>query len=82
MNDQDLLDKYKSDFEKDYELGAEVRDKSNEEYRFITVPGGQWESFLESHYENRSKFDFAKGKADSGKKLGTRTNAFSNCDDS
>jgi hypothetical protein len=57
MDKEQLLQQFKLDFETDYKVTEEPRDKANEEYRFFTVPGGQWESFLESHYENRSKLE-------------------------
>jgi len=53
----DKLEQFKSDFGTDYSATEEQRDKSNEEYRFWTVAGGQWEDFLEDHYENRSKLE-------------------------
>lgn len=56
-NMADDLEQFKKDFSEDYSATEEQRDKSNEEFRFFTVPGGQWEGFLEDHYQNRSKLE-------------------------
>ena len=45
----------KEQFHEDYMSSQEMRDMSNEEYRFITVPGGQWEGFNVEAYEDRAK---------------------------
>jgi hypothetical protein len=57
VKDDELLDRFKIEFESDYKVSEEQRDNANEEYRFFTVPGGQWEGFLESAYEGRAKLE-------------------------
>lgn len=54
----DLIDKFREEFQADYAVMEEQRDRSNEEFRFSMVPGGQWEGYLEAAYENRSKLEF------------------------
>jgi hypothetical protein len=51
------LDDYIEQLNVDYEASSEVRDKANEELRFSTVPGGQWEGYLEDAYTNRAKME-------------------------
>lgn len=58
MNETELIDKFKSEFQADYAVMEEQRDRSNEEFRFSMVSGGQWEGYLENTYENRSKLEF------------------------
>jgi hypothetical protein len=42
----DKLDQYKSDVSKDYEATEYQRLKANEDMRFCSVDGGQWENWL------------------------------------
>lgn len=51
---------YREEFERDWSASKAVREKSNEEYRFVTVAGGQWEGWLEEAYENRARLEFNK----------------------
>lgn len=54
MND-DRLNELKSQFSEAYSASQDMRDQSNEEYRFVTVPGAHWEGWLEADYEDRAK---------------------------
>lgn len=53
------LDKWKREAEIDFDVSEDTRDKCNEEMRFISVPGGMWEGFLEkthgAHGENKGR---------------------------
>ena len=55
MIDNTRLNELKEQFYDAYSSSQDMRDQSNEEYRFITVPGAQWEGWLESDYESRAK---------------------------
>lgn len=57
MDDQEKLQKFKNDFLTDYAVYEEQRDQANAELRFCTVTGGQWEGWLETHYQDRSKIE-------------------------
>jgi len=46
---------YLEDLDDDLAASQDVRDQSNEEYRFTQVPGGHWEGWLEEDYEDRAK---------------------------
>jgi hypothetical protein len=52
---QEKLQILKEDFYTDWSASEDVRDRANEEYRFVTVDGGHWEGFLTDAYENRAK---------------------------
>lgn len=54
---REQAEQYKQDFYLDWSATSEIRDQANEEFRFVTVPGGQWEGWLESAYENRAKLE-------------------------
>jgi hypothetical protein len=56
--DAEMLERFKRDIRRDADLLDELRDKANEDMRFVYVDGGQWEGFLESQYENRAKLEF------------------------
>ena len=53
MSDEDSarLDQFKEDISNDFELSADARDAANEDMRFINVPGGMWENFLEDDFD-------------------------------
>jgi hypothetical protein len=53
MSDEDSarLDQFKEDISNDFELSADARDAANEDMRFINVPGGMWENFLEEDFD-------------------------------
>ncbi len=53
----------KERFYDDYATTEEMRDKCNENYRFVTVPGAQWEGFLDKAYENRAKLELNHSSA-------------------
>lgn len=55
MIDNTELNELKEQFYEAYSSSQNIRDQSNEEYRFITVPGSHWEGWLESDYEDRAK---------------------------
>jgi len=50
-----MLEQYKKQFVDDLAASEDVRDMANEEFRFCSVSGGQWEGWLEDSYENRAK---------------------------
>jgi hypothetical protein len=50
------LEDFKEDFERDYQAQEDQRDAANEDMRFVTVDGGQWEGWLED--EDRTKLEF------------------------
>lgn len=58
MNEDDLIQKFRDEFHSDYAVLEDQRDKSNEEFRFSMVPGGQWEGYLEDSYANRARLEF------------------------
>lgn len=43
---KDKLDEYKNDVAKDYDVTEYQREKANEDMRFCSVDGGQWEEWL------------------------------------
>ena len=45
-------------FTKDYAYNEDQRDLANEDIRFIVVPGGQWEGFLEQAYGSRPRMEY------------------------
>lgn len=49
---------HKKQFYNDWQVGENVRDESNEEFRFTAVASGQWEGWLEESYEDRAKMEF------------------------
>lgn len=52
------LQEFKDDIARDGKIGDEHRDAANEDMRFINVPGGMWENFLEDDFdENRVKLE-------------------------
>ncbi len=55
MNKDEHLHDIKEKFLDDWSATSDVRDQANEEFRFVKVPGGQWEGWLESAYENRAR---------------------------
>lgn len=48
----DDLDQFKLDVAKDYNATEEIREKSNEDMRFIGVDGGMWEGFLQETHNS------------------------------
>lgn len=61
---EDRLDRFKRDIAKDADTTLEQRDKANEDMRFVSVDGGQWEDFLENQYTSdrvRAEFDIVSG---------------------
>ena len=49
------LEQYKKDVGTDYDANEEVRQRCNEDMRFIGVDGGMWEGFLEETYSEENK---------------------------
>jgi len=49
------LDQLKLDVAKDYSASEEIREKSNEDMRFIGVDGGMWEGFLQDTHNSDTK---------------------------
>lgn len=62
LDDDEKLDKFKTDVTKDAEISDEQRDLSNEDVRFINAPGGMWEDFLtddgSEFWEDRTRLQF------------------------
>ena len=58
VNDEERLDSYKRDIINDADDQSDQRDKANQDFRFIHVPGGMWEDFLETEFSNRTKLEF------------------------
>lgn len=56
--DEPLHERWKRECEEDLAATAEQRDKSNEELRFVTVAGGQWEGWLTDDFADRAKLEF------------------------
>ena len=52
------FERWKRQAEEDLSATTEQRDKSNEEIRFVTVAGGQWEGWLTDDFEDRAKLEF------------------------
>ena len=50
-DEQARLSRYKIDINRDADVTAEQRDKSNEDVRFVAVTGGTWEGLLDGHGE-------------------------------
>jgi len=57
-NSEENLDLFKLDISNDADLTWEQRDQANEDMRFVNVPGGQWEGFLEDQFNDRTKLEF------------------------
>ena len=57
-NDADRLDQAKRDIINDADNMADQRDKSNQDLRFITVTGGQWEDWMGDSWDNRTRLEF------------------------
>lgn len=51
-DDMQMLAEYKLDMQRDADIGEGQRDAANEDMRFINVPGGMWENFLEDDFDN------------------------------
>ena len=49
--DTERLAQFKEDITSDAELSDDARDAANEDMRFINVPGGMWEDFLEDDFD-------------------------------
>lgn len=52
------LQRFKTEAAKDADALEEQRDQANEDMRFVSVPGGQWEGFLETQFETRARLEF------------------------
>ena len=52
------IERYKQDISKDADPMYEQIDLANEDMRFVNVPGGQWEDFLENEFEDRTTLEF------------------------
>ncbi len=52
MTQDTRLQEFKDDVARDAEIGEDHRDAANEDMRFINVPGGMWENFLEDELLN------------------------------
>ena len=56
--DTERLAQFKNDAKNDFEVSQDARDAANEDMRFVNVPGGMWESFLEDDFdEDRVKLE-------------------------
>lgn len=61
-HDKTELEKFKSDASNDWMKQQDQRDRANEDSRFVTVPGAQWDNFLTETFDNgkRPKFQYDK----------------------
>ncbi len=50
-DDQEKLELFKNDLTSDADVSDETRDAANEDMRFVNVPGGMWEDFLEDDFD-------------------------------
>ena len=57
MTEDARLEEFKADIARDADIGEEHRDAANEDMRFINVPGGMWEGFLDDDFEDRVKLE-------------------------
>lgn len=58
------LNQFKLDVARDADVMTDQRDKANEDMRYVSVDGGQWEGFLEDKYNDdrvRAEFDIVSG---------------------
>lgn len=55
---EEPFERWKREAEEDLSATTEQRDKANEEIRFVTVAGGQWEGWLQDDFEDRAKLEF------------------------
>ncbi len=51
------INEYLQEFDNDWLSTQDVREKANEEYRFVNVAGAHWEGWLEDAYEKRAKLE-------------------------
>lgn len=58
LDTNEMLDKFKNDIINDADDLSEQRDRANAAMRFLSVPGGQWEEFLETEFGGRTKLEF------------------------
>ena len=49
-----MLDKFRRQAERDWEAQSDQRDRADEDMRFVTVPGAQWEGFLDGLYPQQN----------------------------
>jgi hypothetical protein len=53
-----MLEKFLLDLNIDYDATQDQREAADADCRFINVVGGQWEDYLDTNYENRTKLEF------------------------
>ena len=59
LDDDEKLNKFKLDVASDADIVDEQRIQANEDMRFVNVPGGMWEGFLENDFDaDRVKLEF------------------------
>ena len=49
--DTEKLAQFKLDVASDSDVGEEARESANSDMRFVNVPGGMWEDFLEADFD-------------------------------
>jgi len=56
----ELLERFRKEAASDWDLQEDQRDRADEDSRFVTVPGAQWEEFLTEIYgdDDRPKFQY------------------------
>ena len=52
------LVRFKKELALDADCMQEQREKAKEDMRFVNVPGGMWEGFLEDEFEDRTRLEF------------------------
>ena len=57
LSPAEMLDKFKLDIVNDADDSDDQRDRANAAMRFINVPGGQWEDFLDDQFGKRTKLE-------------------------
>lgn len=50
-SNEEFLDRLRDELVRDWNAGSDQRDRADEDVRFVTVPGAQWEGFLEGVYD-------------------------------
>jgi len=53
----ELCHDYLEEMKADYEACQEQRKDANEDFRFMMVPGAQWEDWLDRKYDNRARLE-------------------------
>lgn len=55
MSETELLERWRKQASDDWCAQDDQRDRANEDMRFVSIPGAQWEGFLDDLYEGEGK---------------------------